>query len=97
MQFSLIVLLAIAATAVSAAPAKNTCNLKTCVVDLAPTVAACASAAAQDGIDPVSDEACITAAAKTLSKLPAPCTGCAKKLGVSSAVDSAKNAIESLF
>ncbi|KAJ7364846.1 hypothetical protein DFH08DRAFT_950397 [Mycena albidolilacea] len=101
MQLSLVaILLAITATVVSGAPAaakpkKNTCDVAKCVADLAPTVAACAAAAAQDGIDPISDAACLTAASTTASKLPAPCNGCAAKLGVK--LDSAKNAIEGLI
>ncbi|KAJ7858988.1 hypothetical protein B0H13DRAFT_1131137 [Mycena leptocephala] len=103
MQFSLVAFLAIVLTVVSAAPAKKapakkeTCDLTTCVVKLGPTVAACASAAAQEGVDPISDIACITAAAATATKLPKACAGCPAKLGISGDVDSAKKAIEGLF
>ncbi|KAJ6453124.1 hypothetical protein C8R45DRAFT_1112632 [Mycena sanguinolenta] len=100
MQISLVVLIAFAATVVSGAPAAAkppACDLAKCVSDLAPTVAACATAAAQDGADPVSDASCITAASGTVSKFPAPCTGCADKLGISSKLSSAKNTIEGLF
>ncbi|KAJ7916066.1 hypothetical protein B0H13DRAFT_1871514 [Mycena leptocephala] len=102
-----------AAPAKKAPAKKETCDLKTCVVKLGPTgtstelstscntntsiVAACASAAAQEGVDPISDIACITAAAATASKLPKACAGCPAKLGISGDVDSAKKAIEGLF
>ncbi|KAJ7833598.1 hypothetical protein B0H14DRAFT_1164448, partial [Mycena olivaceomarginata] len=103
MQFSFVMLLAIAATVVSGAPAakkapkENTCDLEKCVSDLAPTVAECVSAAAFRGTDPISDGECLTAASSVAKKLPAPCTGCTAKLGISDDLDSAKNAIEGLF
>ncbi|KAF8215233.1 hypothetical protein K438DRAFT_1955224 [Mycena galopus ATCC 62051] len=103
MQFSLIaILLTVSAAVVSGAPAAakppaSTCDVAKCVSDLAPTVAACAAAAAQEGADPVSDASCLTAAAGTASKLPAPCSGCAAKLGISGDLKSAKSALEGLL
>ncbi|KAJ7844529.1 hypothetical protein B0H14DRAFT_3455536 [Mycena olivaceomarginata] len=60
-------------------------------------VAECVSAAAFRGTDPISDGECLTAASSVAKKLPAPCTGCTAKLGISDDLDSAKNAIEGLF
>ncbi|KAJ7921337.1 hypothetical protein B0H13DRAFT_2656030 [Mycena leptocephala] len=100
MQFSLVALFAIAATVVSAGPLRlrrNTCDLKNCALDLAPTVLGCGSAAAQLGADPFSDAGCVVAALKDAVDLPASCNGCADQLGISSAVDEAKNGIEDLF
>ncbi|KAJ7028411.1 hypothetical protein C8F04DRAFT_1265947 [Mycena alexandri] len=69
---------------------QSTCDIKTCVLDLAPSVIACAGAAAQAGVDPISDAGYIHAG-------PASCTGCADQLGVSGDIASAENAIEGLF
>jgi hypothetical protein len=100
MQFSLIAILAIATTAVFAGPVRmrrGTCDIKTCVLDLAPTGVACAAAAAQAAADPISDAGCIIAALKDVDELPTSCDGCADQLGISSALESAKNAIEGIF
>ncbi|KAJ7430499.1 hypothetical protein B0H11DRAFT_2279996 [Mycena galericulata] len=79
MQFTLISLIAVLATGVAAAPAafrRQTCDVATCLLDLAPTGVSCASAAAQVDIDPISDISCIIAAAKDVTALPASCSGC---------------------
>ncbi|KAJ7133405.1 hypothetical protein C8R44DRAFT_977572 [Mycena epipterygia] len=99
MQFSLIALFALVAT-VSAGPLRmrqSTCDIKTCVLDLAPSVVSCGSAAAQAGVDPFSDAGCVLAAAQDVAQLPASCNGCADQLGIAGDVESAKNAIEGLF
>ncbi|KAJ7621960.1 hypothetical protein DFH06DRAFT_769267 [Mycena polygramma] len=78
MQFTLVVLLAIVAT-VSAGPLRvrlATCDLKTCAVDLAPTVTSCATAAADLTAVPFSDAGCVAAAVTQGVDLPAACTGC---------------------
>ncbi|KAJ7921338.1 hypothetical protein B0H13DRAFT_2416549 [Mycena leptocephala] len=96
MQFSLVALFAIAATVVSAGPLRlrqSTCNISTCVLDLAPSVVACASAAAQLGADPFSDAGCLIAAVKDVAEFPDSCDGCAEQLGVTDAIDEAKNGI----
>ncbi|KAJ7625620.1 hypothetical protein FB45DRAFT_69652 [Roridomyces roridus] len=81
MQFSLLALVALAA-AVSAAPSRrqSQCDLKNCVLDLAPTVVTCAAAAAQVELDPISDISCLIAAATAVEQLPTPCNGCLAKL-----------------
>jgi len=82
MQFSsLVALLAIATTTVSAGPLRmrqtaSTCSIKDCVLDLAPTVVGCGAAAAQLGVDPFSDASCILAAVKDVAELPPSCNGC---------------------
>ncbi|KAJ7133406.1 hypothetical protein C8R44DRAFT_977573 [Mycena epipterygia] len=99
MQFSLITLFALVAT-VSAGPLRmrqSTCDIKTCVLDLAPSVVSCAAAAAQAGVDPFSDAGCILAAVKDVAQLPLSCNGCADQLGIAGDMESAKNAIEGLF
>ncbi|KAJ7621965.1 hypothetical protein DFH06DRAFT_1447978 [Mycena polygramma] len=96
MQFSLIALLAIVAATASARPLRmrqNTCDLKTCVLDLAPAVVGCASAAAQLGVDPFSDAGCVISAVKDGVELPAACNGCIDQLGISGDVVKAENAI----
>ncbi|KAJ6487205.1 hypothetical protein C8R47DRAFT_1128051 [Mycena vitilis] len=96
MQFSLVALLAIAAVTVSASPLRlrqTTCDLKTCILDLAPAVVSCASAAAQLGADAFSDAGCVVAAVKDGVELPAPCNGCADQLGISGDVAAAESAI----
>ncbi|KAJ7625612.1 hypothetical protein FB45DRAFT_1029964 [Roridomyces roridus] len=81
MQFSLVALFALVA-AVSAAPAparvrrQSQCDLATCLLALAPSAVSCGSAAAQAGIDPVSDISCLIAAATDVDQLPASCNGC---------------------
>ncbi|KAJ7170956.1 hypothetical protein C8R46DRAFT_1087263 [Mycena filopes] len=99
MQFSLVALLAIA-TAVSAGPLRmrqGTCDIKTCVLDLAPSVVACAGAAAQAGVDPISDAGCVLAGVKDVAELPASCTGCVDQLGLSGDIASAESAIKGIF
>ncbi|KAJ7830719.1 hypothetical protein B0H14DRAFT_3862294 [Mycena olivaceomarginata] len=54
----------------------NGCNIATCVLDLAHTVTSCASAAAEDGVNPIADGICITDALQELSDLPSTCSGC---------------------
>ncbi|KAJ6501119.1 hypothetical protein C8R47DRAFT_1068103 [Mycena vitilis] len=64
MQFSIVALLAIVAT-VSAGPLRArlaTCDLKTCAIDLAPTVTSCATAVADLTAVPFSDAGCVAAA-----------------------------------
>ncbi|KAJ6614824.1 hypothetical protein B0H10DRAFT_1944473 [Mycena sp. CBHHK59/15] len=101
MQFSLIAILSVVAATVSAAPAplflRDTCDIKTCVLDLAPSVVSCGSAAAQLGVDPFSDAGCLIAAANDVVQLPPSCDGCAAQFDVASAFDDAKNKIEGLF
>ncbi|KAJ7722440.1 hypothetical protein DFH07DRAFT_946703 [Mycena maculata] len=99
MQFSLVALFAVLATGVAAAPTplafRQTCDIASCVVDLAPSVVSCASAAAQLGVDPVSDASCLIAAAKDVVELPASCNGCLAQFGVSDAASGVANCAES--
>ncbi|KAJ7194230.1 hypothetical protein GGX14DRAFT_700963 [Mycena pura] len=100
MQFSLVALFVIAATSVSAGPLRmrqSTCDLKTCVLDLAPTGVSCAAAAAQADIDVFSDAGCIVSAAQDVASLPASCSGCLDQLGVAGDLEKAKNAVEGIF
>ncbi|KAJ7250692.1 hypothetical protein C8J57DRAFT_1723456 [Mycena rebaudengoi] len=101
MQFSLVAIFAVFVTTVVAAPAplrlRQSCDLKTCVLDLAPSVVSCGSAAAQLGVDPFSDAGCLLAAAQDVDQLPASCNGCADQLGLETAFEKAKNAIEGIF
>ncbi|KAJ6453169.1 hypothetical protein C8R45DRAFT_1223304 [Mycena sanguinolenta] len=100
MQFSIVTILAVLATGAFASPAplflrQSTCAIASCVVDLAPSVVACGSAAAQAGVDPVSDASCLIAAAKDVVELPASCNGCAEQFGVTTAAQSVGSTIES--
>ncbi|KAJ7174178.1 hypothetical protein C8R43DRAFT_1119544 [Mycena crocata] len=99
MQFSLVALLAVLATGVAAAPAPlflrdGTCDIKTCVLDLAPSVVSCASAATQLGADVFSDAGCLVAAVKDVAQFPDSCTGCAEQFGVADAIEKAKDSVE---
>ncbi|KAJ6611713.1 hypothetical protein B0H10DRAFT_2214184 [Mycena sp. CBHHK59/15] len=98
MQFSLVTFLAVFAASVAAAPAPlfmrdGTCDIATCVLDLAPSVVSCASAAAQLGADVFSDAGCLIAAAKDATAFPPSCAGCADQFGVTDAVASAENTV----
>ncbi|KAJ7245348.1 hypothetical protein B0H12DRAFT_1127575 [Mycena haematopus] len=100
MQFSIVAILAVLATGALAVPAplflrQTTCIIASCVVDLAPSVVACATAAAQVGVDPVSDAGCLIAAAKDVVELPASCNGCAQQFGVSTAATGVVGDVES--
>ncbi|KAJ7722441.1 hypothetical protein DFH07DRAFT_856958 [Mycena maculata] len=98
MQFSLVALLAVLATGAAAAPTplvfRQTCDIASCVVDLAPSVVSCATAAAQVDLDPISDASCLIAAAKDVVELPASCNGCLAQFGISSAASSAAGTVE---
>ncbi|KAF7364555.1 CBP domain-containing protein [Mycena venus] len=99
MQFSLVAILALAAGAL-AAPAplfrrQNTCDIKNCVLDLAPSVVSCGSAAAQLVADPVADAGCLIAAAKDVVDLPPSCNGCAQQLGITLPTGGVIGSIES--
>ncbi|KAJ7445108.1 hypothetical protein FB451DRAFT_1412926 [Mycena latifolia] len=100
MQFTLVALLAVLTTGAAAAPARfarddtdGVCDVKTCVLDLAPSVISCASAAAQLGADVFSDAGCVVAAAKEAVAFPPSCSGCAVQLGVADEVASAQSAV----
>ncbi|KAJ7028392.1 hypothetical protein C8F04DRAFT_1398916 [Mycena alexandri] len=106
MQFSLVAFFAVLATGVAAAPTplfmrQDTCDIATCVIDLGGSVVSCAAAAAQVGVDPISDAGCLFAAAKTVTSFPPSCNGCLEKFGVSvptatigGAIGSAETAVE---
>ncbi|KAJ7601890.1 hypothetical protein DFH06DRAFT_1488997 [Mycena polygramma] len=85
MQFSFAALVAVLTTGALAAPAPlflrqaAACDIKNCVLDLAPSVVSCAAAAAQVGVDPISDAGCLIAAAKDVTALPPSCNGCLAK------------------
>ncbi|KAJ6585602.1 hypothetical protein B0H19DRAFT_1110269 [Mycena capillaripes] len=96
MQLTLVAMIAIAATAVSAGPLRmrqDTCDLESCILNLGPAAIGCVSAAAQLGADPFSDAGCLVAAAKDAVDLPPSCNGCADQLGITSEFDAAKNAV----
>ncbi|KAJ7874485.1 hypothetical protein B0H14DRAFT_3437649 [Mycena olivaceomarginata] len=106
MQFSLVALSAVLATGVYAGPAplllrQDTCEIAHCVLDLAPSAVACASAAAQGGADPVSDANCLIDAAKDVVEgLPTSCNGCLAEFGInlpalSGVVDTIEGGLES--
>ncbi|KAF2996514.1 hypothetical protein E8E13_006031 [Curvularia kusanoi] len=52
------------------------CKFKTCLEVLAPTIATCALALAQEEFDVINDALCFSSAAKELHKKPAECKGC---------------------
>ncbi|KAJ7240850.1 hypothetical protein B0H12DRAFT_1326362 [Mycena haematopus] len=100
MHFSVVAL--VLATGALAAPlaVRDACDVTTCVLDLAPSVVSCASAAAQLVADPVSDASCLIAAGKDVVDLPASCSGCAQQLGItlpdtSGIVGSVESGLES--
>ncbi|KAJ7306996.1 hypothetical protein DFH08DRAFT_1051637 [Mycena albidolilacea] len=103
MHFS-IVALAIATSALAAPLSIRddaaVCDVKTCVLDLAPSVVSCASAAAQLAADPASDAGCLIAAAKDVVDFPPSCAGCAAQLNItlpdtSDVVGSVESGLES--
>ncbi|KAJ7160322.1 hypothetical protein C8R46DRAFT_1194689 [Mycena filopes] len=101
MQFSIVAFFAaVLATGVAAAPAplflrQDVCDIATCVIDLGGSVVSCAAAAAQLGVDPISDAGCLFAAAKTVTAFPPSCNGCLEKFGVSVPTDTISGAISS--
>ncbi|KAF7974244.1 hypothetical protein HWV62_13136 [Athelia sp. TMB] len=70
-----------------------------CVAALAPTVVGCASAAAEEGVNPIADVSCLVGAVNIAVNLPASCDSCLEQFGIDepSAVSSALGALESLF
>ncbi|KAJ6585694.1 hypothetical protein B0H19DRAFT_1110503 [Mycena capillaripes] len=99
MQLSLVAILAALATGALAAPAplflrQDTCDIKSWVIDLAPSAVSCGSAAAQLGADPVSDAGCLIAAAKDVVNLPPSCNGCLAQFGVTQAATGVVGTIE---
>ncbi|KAJ7022584.1 hypothetical protein C8F04DRAFT_1272503 [Mycena alexandri] len=101
MQFSLVAFFAVLATGVAGAPAplflrQDICDIATCVIDLGGSVVSCASAAAQLGVDPISDAGCLFAAAKTVTSFPPSCNGCLEKFGVSVPTATINGAIGSV-
>ncbi|KAJ7670916.1 hypothetical protein DFH06DRAFT_1370213 [Mycena polygramma] len=88
MQSSLVAVLAVLATGVCAGPlnplfGRATCDVKNCVVALAPSFpTACDPAAAQLGANTQFNTACLTAAAKGTAAFPTSCAPCAAQFGV---------------
>ncbi|KAL5117318.1 hypothetical protein ACEQ8H_004763 [Pleosporales sp. CAS-2024a] len=64
------------ASAFLAAKEANGCSKIKCVFALAPTVAACAAAAAEEGLNPIADAGCIIALGNSVVNPPAACSGC---------------------
>ncbi|KAJ7301750.1 hypothetical protein DFH08DRAFT_906480 [Mycena albidolilacea] len=99
MQFSLVAILAAFASSALAAPTlfsrQDTCDIKNCVLDLAPSVVACGSATAQLEIDPVSDAGCLIAAAKDVVDLPPSCNGCLAQFDISTGTSGVIGSVES--
>ncbi|KAJ6482522.1 hypothetical protein C8R45DRAFT_1001731 [Mycena sanguinolenta] len=112
MHFSLAAL--VLASGALAAPlsqleVRQSCDIASCVLDLAPSVVTCASAVAQVGADPVSDASCLIAAGKDVVDATPSCTACAASLGITlpdtssitgaieNAGESALSGIEGLF
>ncbi|KAJ6520996.1 hypothetical protein DFH09DRAFT_224693 [Mycena vulgaris] len=98
MQFSLVTLLAVFAAGAVAGPApffmRRGCDIGQCVIDIGPAVIGCAAAIAEEGANPFADATCLLSAAKDIKNFPASCTGCPEQLDVTSAIDSATNAVE---
>ncbi|KAJ7899296.1 hypothetical protein B0H14DRAFT_3852935 [Mycena olivaceomarginata] len=88
MQSSLVAVLAVLATGVCAGPlnplfGRATCDVKNCVVALAPSFpTACDPAAAQLGANTPFNTACLAAAAKGTAAFPTSCAPCAAQFGV---------------
>ncbi|KAJ7908929.1 hypothetical protein B0H13DRAFT_1878213 [Mycena leptocephala] len=88
MQSSLVAVLAVLATGVCAGPlnplfGRATCDVKNCVVALAPSFpTACDPAAAQLGANTPFNTACLAAAAKGTGAFPTSCAPCAAQFGV---------------
>jgi len=100
MQFSIVALVAVFVASVSAVPTsvhptRQSCDVESCAVALGPTAVSCVSAAAQAGVDPVSDAGCFVSGLKTFLDPPAACNGCASSLG--STITSAAGSVESEF
>ncbi|KAJ7861936.1 hypothetical protein B0H13DRAFT_1900332 [Mycena leptocephala] len=88
MQSSLVAVLAVLATGVCAGPlnplfGRATCDVKNCVVALAPSFpTACDPAATQLGANTPFNTACLAAAAKGTAAFPTSCAPCAAQFGV---------------
>ncbi|KAF7304067.1 CBP domain-containing protein [Mycena indigotica] len=100
MKFSIVAAILSLAATVVAGPAPlflrdGTCDIKSCVLDLGPSVLGCASAIAQLGADPFSDAGCLIAAAKDVKQFPPSCNGCAEQFGVTEAIGKAASSVES--
>jgi len=101
MRFALLTVLAafFGATYVSALPtghsSKRSCDILTCVLDLAPTVLSCASAAAAEAVNFIADAGCLVAAAKVVDEFPASCDACADEFGVADEIKSLEGDVSS--
>ncbi|KIM81174.1 hypothetical protein PILCRDRAFT_821616 [Piloderma croceum F 1598] len=100
MQFILITIVAAFATSAYATPTGHTfmrrgCEIAKCVAALAPSVVSCVSAAAQEGLDPISDAACLASAANSIVNFPPSCDQCAQEFNVAGKVEDATNAVGS--
>ncbi|TDL16061.1 hypothetical protein BD410DRAFT_844722 [Rickenella mellea] len=78
MKFTIIAVLAVVASTVTASPAikKRSCHAFKCVAALAPAVVSCAAAAAEDGANPFADIECFADAAEDITNPPSACKGC---------------------
>ncbi|OCK76496.1 hypothetical protein K432DRAFT_408124 [Lepidopterella palustris CBS 459.81] len=52
------------------------CEIAKCVAALAPLAVSCAAAAAEEGLNPLADAACLASAANNVANTPAACTSC---------------------
>ncbi|KAJ7330263.1 hypothetical protein DFH08DRAFT_815184 [Mycena albidolilacea] len=99
MQFSFVAILAILAilavgTAAGPVPhvlRNETCNIKTCLFDLAGTVTACAPAIAAEGVNPLADFSCLVAALKELDDIPDSCIACVAQYVTDSNLNTANS------
>ncbi|KAJ7435255.1 hypothetical protein FB451DRAFT_1418283 [Mycena latifolia] len=96
MHFSFIVVLAVLAANVSAAPVNplfiraGTCDILPCVTALQPSFPACAPAVTAKGANTPSNTACLTAAAKGTAAFPDSCVACAPQFGVTDPANRSK-------
>jgi len=109
MQFSVVALLATFAAFAYAVPTgvqsiSQGCDAVSCAVALGPTAVGCVSAAAQAGLDPVSDAGCFASGGlKVLKNPPAACNGCGSDIenavtkGATSVIGSVGSALKSIL
>ncbi|TDL15356.1 hypothetical protein BD410DRAFT_845255 [Rickenella mellea] len=78
MKFTILAVLAAVACTVTANPAaiKRGCDVLGCLGALAPAIAICAAAAAEEGANPAADAECFFEAANELGNPPSVCNGC---------------------
>ncbi|KAG6914669.1 hypothetical protein DXG01_016029 [Tephrocybe rancida] len=73
---------------------RQSCNIAGCVIALAPSVVSCVSAAAQEGVNLISDASCLAGAVKSAVDIPAACETCLDEFNIPDKIEAAATAAE---